>query len=115
MVHVTNIDGITTVQEVADGIARQLEIDNTDVKVYSLRHSYICNQKATVELEEKWADKLVKTRWVKGKVIPRVDVKKCYECLEYCHERGTARDSIERKTVDVVETRDIRQVLAPKL
>lgn len=50
------------------------------------------NKKATLEIAKETADRLIKSGEikigsVKCRVTPRVDVKKCYKCLEFGHER----------------------------
>lgn len=60
--HISGLDAITTKDEIQKAIAEQLAMAASAVKVQSIRPAYGDTQKATVEMEEDSADRLIGSR-----------------------------------------------------
>jgi hypothetical protein len=87
-VEIRDLDGFTTVQEVAAALKREIP-DSAPIKV-NLFPGSRGQQVALTEIEEKWAAKLLnggrlKIGWVYCRVRERIVVTRCFRCSGYGH------------------------------
>lgn len=67
-----------------------------EVTITSMRPAYGDMQKATVELEEEKVDSLLKEKtikigWISCRVTERMQIDRCYRCMEHGHTAPNCR------------------------
>lgn len=90
-VYVTGIDGDVDSSEIEEAIKKSIEGANEgDIKIVSIRPNQYGNQNATVAVKATIARELIrrgkiKIGWTMCLVRPRVNVVRCFRCLEFGH------------------------------
>lgn len=100
-IHISDIEAVTTDKELRRAISDKLFSNENKVIVNSIGPAYGDTQKDTIEMEEKKAERLLRDRtvkigWINCRVIERVQINRCYRCLEYGHTAPTCKE-VDRK------------------
>lgn len=99
ILHISDLDGETTSEEVKQGIKAELgfaDQDSQEVEVTSLRPAFAGTQKATVKLSQSFANKLVRKRriligWISCRVKLREELQRCFRCWEVGHTASACK------------------------
>lgn len=93
IMHVTDIDTTMKEEEIKEGIKKHLtSLNDVDVKIMSIRPTKDGNQTATLAVTKEAAKTLegigrVKIGWVNCRIRRRLNMQRCYRCLEVGHLR----------------------------
>lgn len=91
ILHVTGIDGDIGVDEIVESIIESVgNAKREDVKVLSVRPNQRGSQNATIAVKKVIAQELarkgtIRIGWTPCKIRPRVNLLRCYKCLEFGH------------------------------
>lgn len=90
ILHLSNVDAITTREEVRTSIQRQINAADIEIEIRSLRPTQRENQIATVAVDSDTAKKLLELGQLRigfntCRVRERVDIIRCYRCHGYGH------------------------------
>ncbi|KAK9721689.1 hypothetical protein QE152_g20785 [Popillia japonica] len=93
-VYVTGIDGDVDCREIRDALEKCVGfVNDGDIRVVSVRPNQYGNQNATVVARANVAKELIKRRrikigWTECLVRPRVNIVRCFRCLEFGHYKS---------------------------
>ncbi|KAM8702186.1 hypothetical protein ACLKA7_000744 [Drosophila subpalustris] len=96
-----DLDEITTAKDIVDALRSQMEITDAAVDDINLRKGYGGTQTASIRLPAESARKalsagLLKVGWVRCRLRERVNITKCYRCLEFGHLARHGRSEVDR-------------------
>ncbi|KAM8702463.1 hypothetical protein ACLKA7_001794 [Drosophila subpalustris] len=96
-----DLDEITTEEDIMDALRSQMEITDAAVDDINLRKGYGGTQTASIRLPAESARKalsagLLKVGWVRCRLRERVNITKCYRCLEFGHLAKHCRSEVDR-------------------
>ncbi|KAL7732543.1 hypothetical protein ACLKA6_019178 [Drosophila palustris] len=96
-----DLDEITTEEDIMDALRSQMGITDAAVDDINLRKGYGGTQTASIRLPAESARKalsagLLKVGWVRCRLRERVNITKCYRCLEFGHLAKQCRSEVDR-------------------
>ncbi|KAL7724943.1 hypothetical protein ACLKA6_002307 [Drosophila palustris] len=96
-----DLDEITTAKDIVDALRSQMGITDAAVDDINLRKGYGGTQTASIRLPAESARKalsavLLKVGWVRCRLRERVNITKCYRCLEFGHLAKQCRSEVDR-------------------
>lgn len=96
-----DLDEITTEEDIMNALRNQMEITDTALDDINLRKGYGGTQTASIRMPAESARKalsvgLLKVGWVRCRLRERVNITKCYRCLEFGHLARHCRSEVDR-------------------
>lgn len=90
VLHIKGLDEVTTREEVAAAISKEISAGIDTFEVRPLRPAFGNKQNCTVIVSAAAADKLIEKRkiklgWTVCRIVERVEDNRCYRCWEYGH------------------------------
>lgn len=97
MLHIKDIDGLTTKEEVMEAVEREIGAIDKQYRVGELRPFYGGSQAVTVWTSKAAAESLMEKRFIKiglswCRTIEWLEVIQCYKCWSYGHRRHECKE-----------------------
>ncbi|KAK9711596.1 hypothetical protein QE152_g25369 [Popillia japonica] len=100
-IFILGIDGTTKEEEVKEAIAREIKVEETDVVVRATRKGKYDELTIIAEVPKAQATPLINRKkirigWTECGIRERVDIIRCYKCLEYGHKTRKCAAQVDR-------------------
>ncbi|KAK9693477.1 Endonuclease-reverse transcriptase [Popillia japonica] len=100
-IFILGIDPSTKEQEVRQAVATEIKVSESDIQIRALKKDKFGDQTVIAEVPRDQAAPLIKSRkirigWTDCGVRERMDIDRCFRCLEYGHKTRSCTAEIDR-------------------